>query len=80
MLWNSDKPSTWRIWKLIPVKSEGTFAPSQPSGSDSLPSYSGNTTRQLCTCAQHTESDRDDLGTIVTEITTIRKRYRVADA
>ena len=65
---------------------EGAFTPSQPSsetlGSGSLPSYDGDTTGQSSTHTQHAESERDDFGTIVTEITTIttRRRYRVEDA
>ena len=77
----------WQIWKLIPVKVDSVFAPSRsPSntlGSGSLPSYDGDTTGQPSTnYAQHAESERDDFGTIVTEVTVIttRKRYRVEDA
>ena len=79
-------PRAWFIWKLIPVKVEGTFMPSQPSpetlGSGSLPSYNGDPTERSSTRAQHGESERDDFGTIVTEVTTVttRRRYRVEDA
>ena len=85
-LWTKEVPNSWFIWKLIPVKVEGLFTASQPSpethGSGSPPSYSGDATGQSSTRAQHVESERDDFGTIMTEVTTIttRKRYRVEDA
>ncbi|KAF9648161.1 hypothetical protein BDM02DRAFT_2342340 [Thelephora ganbajun] len=76
------------IWKLLPVKVEGTVTPSQSSpetlGSGPLPSYEDGASGQSSTRAQHTESERDDFGTIVTEVTTVttttRRRYRVEDA
>jgi hypothetical protein len=73
------------IWRLLPVNVEGTVTPSQSSsettGSDSLPSYDGGTTGQSSAHTQHSGSERDDFGTIVTEVTTVttRKRYRVED-
>jgi hypothetical protein len=73
------------VWRLLPVNVEGTVTPSQPlsktTGSDSLPSYDGGTTGQSSAHTQRTESERDDFGTIVTEVTTVttRKRYRVED-
>ena len=75
-----------RVWKLIPVKAEGMPTPSQPSseafGLGSLPPYREDGTGQFPTRAHHAESERDDFGTIVTEVTTTttRKRYRVQDA
>ena len=81
-----------RIWSLIPVKVEGAFAPSQSSsenlGSGSLPAYDGDATRQPSTHTQYIESESDEFGTIVSEVTvvttnstvTTRKRYRVDDA
>ena len=81
----------WFIWKLIPVKDKGPFMPSgSPSGalgSGSLPSYDG-ATGQSSTRAQHTESEHDGFGTVVTEVTTVatntlvttRKKYRVEGA
>ena len=81
---------TWRIWKLIPVKVKGVFAPaellSERLGSDPLPSYGGDTNGQPSTRAEHVESEYDEFGTIVNEVTvttttvTTRKRYRVEDA
>jgi len=81
----------WRIWKLIPVNVEGAFAHSRSSfnetvGSGSLPSYDGDTTGQSSTRTRHMESDSDEFGTIVNEVTvltstvTTRKRYRVEEA
>ena len=84
------KPAPKAIWKFIPVKVDdvrGMFTPSQSSpetlDSSSLPSYDGDTTGQpSARTQQYVESEREDLGTIVTEITTIttRRRYRVEDA
>jgi len=79
---------TWRVWKLVPVKVDGVFATSQllseTLGSGSLPSYDGGETGQSSTRAQHVESEHDEFGTVVTEVTTTvvttRKRYRVEDA
>ena len=82
IIWTSEA----QIWKLIPVEVEGATAASRSSsealGSGSPPSYDGGVTGQSSTGAQHVESERDDFGTIVTEVTTIttRKRYRVEDA
>ena len=80
----------WRIRKLLPVKVEGAFAPSQPLsealGLVSLPSYDGDATGQPSTHTQHVESKDDEFGTIVDEVTavtstvTTRKRYRIKDA
>ena len=73
------------MWKLAPVKAEGAFAlphpPPETTEHGSLPSYEG-TTGQSSTRTQHVESNREDFGTIVTEVTTVttRKRYRVEDA
>ena len=93
-LWEHDKAATWWIWKLIPVKAEGMPTPSQssPSSSGSPPTYDGDTPGQSSAHAQYTESERDDFGTVVTEVTTTtnttttttttttRKKYRVQDA
>ena len=66
-----------RVSTLPPSSSE-TF------GSGSLPSYDGLATGQSSTHAQHAESERDDFGTVVTEVNTTvittRKKYRVEDA
>ena len=78
---------TWRIWKLIPVKVEGVFTPSRSLSEalslGTLPSYDGDTGRSSAH-AQYAESERDDFGTVVTEVTTTvitsRKKYRVEDA
>jgi len=77
----------WQIWRLIPAKVEGIFTPLQlPSGTPGLGSPAnlsdGDAAGQSSTRDQHTESERDGFGTIVTEVTTVttRKRYRVADA
>ena len=68
------------------------FAPSQslPAGSGSLPPYDGDTAGQSSVCTQHVESEKDEFGMIVNEVTvvtttststvTTRKKYRVEDA
>ena len=78
------------MWKLIPVKVDDAPTPSQSSyetpGLAYPPAYGENTTGQSSAHAQHAESERDDFGTIVTEVTTTttvvttRKKYRVEDA
>ena len=80
---------TWQIWRLVPVKVEGAFTPlrlsSETLESGSLPSYEGDA-GQSSTRAQHMELGRDELGTVVNEVTvvtstvTTHKRYRVEDA
>jgi hypothetical protein len=85
---NNDDRLPRRIWKLIPVKTEGATAPSQSPletfGSGFPPSYSGDGIGQSSANSQVTGSERDDFGTIVTEVTTVttttHKRYRVDDA
>ena len=96
-LWEQEKALTWWIWKLIPMKAEGMPTPASQSplsSSGSPPTYDGDTAGQSSAHAQHTESERGDFGTIVTEVTTTtntnttttttttttRKEYRVQDA
>jgi len=73
------------MWKLIPVKVEAR-PPNETGGQEFLPSYEGDGTGQSSTHTQRAESERDDFGTIVTEVTTVttvtntRKKYRVEDA
>ena len=70
------------------MKVGGMSTPSHQSsetlGSGLPPSYSGDAPGQSSTQTQHAESESDDFGTIVTEVTTTvvttRKRYRVEDA
>ena len=80
--------ATWQIWKLIPVKVESAITPSSSSSgnldSGPLPLYDGGVTPgQSTTRTQYVESERDDLGTIVNEVTvvtstvTTHNRYRV---
>ena len=75
-----------RIWKLIPVKTKGAPATSQPLPETLAPgvppSYDGgDATGQHFACTQVADPERDDFGTIVTEVTTVttttRRRYRV---
>ena len=65
------------MWELIPV---GTVGPKLP------PLYEGSALGQPSTSTQCTESESEDLGTVVTEVTTVtavtttRRKYRVEDA
>ena len=73
-----------QTWRLIPARVEGVFTPSQSGSLGSLPPYGEDATGQSSTHTHHAESEGDDFGTIVTEVTTstitTRKRYRVQDA
>jgi len=65
-----------QIWRLIPSKVEGAPAPSYSSSSETLgsgflPSYGGDATAQSSARAEQTESEPDDFGMIVTEVTTV---------
>ena len=64
---------TLLMWKLIPVEAPETIGQELP------PLYEGDVTGQPPTRTQHAETERDDFGTIVTEVTTVttRRRYRV---
>ena len=72
------------------VERTSTLPRSSPEtlGPDLLPSYDGDATGQSSTHAQHADSERDEFGTIVNEVTvvtttstvTTRKRYRAEDA
>ena len=60
-------------------------SPTEKVGQEFPPSYEGDGTGQSSTRTQRAESsERDDFGTIVTEVTTVttstRRRYRVEDA
>ncbi|KAF9641997.1 hypothetical protein BDM02DRAFT_3194118 [Thelephora ganbajun] len=83
--WTDDERSPIRIWKLIPVEVEGVFTPS-PLGSGPLPPYDEDPTGQSSTRTQHVESEHDEFGTIVKEVTVVTstittyKKYRVEDA
>lgn len=67
------------------MKVGGVFTPlrssSETLGSRPLPPYDEDGSGQPSTRAQHAESQHDDFGTIVTEVTvvTTRKRYRIED-
>jgi hypothetical protein len=71
------------MWKLIPVKVEPR-PPAEIAGQQFPPLYEGDAGVQPPTHTQHAEFERDDFGTIVTEVTTVttstRRRYRVEDA
>ena len=69
------------------MKVEGAFTPPRSSfeapEQGPLPSYE-RAARQSSTHAQRAESERDEFGTVVTEVsvvtTTTRRKYRVEDA
>ena len=77
------------MWRLVPERGVGASIPQRSSTSvetlkpGSLPSYEAGS-GQSSTRAQHAESERDEFGTIVDEVTvvttTTRRRYRVEDA
>jgi hypothetical protein len=84
--WTDEVPYPWFTWKLIPVNVVGLLTlSSEALGSGSLPSYDGDA-GQPSTRAQHTESEHDEFGTVVTEVTTTttvvttHKKYRVEEA
>ena len=77
------------MWRLVPERGVGAFMPQRSSTSvetqepGSLPSYEAGP-GQSSTRSQRAESERDEFGTIVDEVTvvttTTRRRYRVEDA
>lgn len=87
--WANNEPVAWRIWKLVPVEIvPGTSSSQLSSDSGSLPPYYGSdATMQTSTRVQRVESEDEELGTIVNEVTvvttvtnstiTTRKKYRV---
>lgn len=76
------------MWKLVLVEAESVFTPSLPIaktlGSGSLPPYEGDA-GESSTRTEYTGLERDELGTVVNEVTvvtttvTTRKRHRVED-
>ena len=92
MLWEVVRHCAWQIWKFIPVRVGSVFtplrSPHENLGSGSLPPYDADTTGQPPTHTQRVETEHDEFGTIVNEVTvvtttntvTTRKRYRVEDA
>ena len=75
--WTNEDPLPRRIWKLIPVRVEAPRLGPSPE----LPLYDEDTLRPPAH-AQNREFERDEFGTVVTEVTivTTRKRYRVEGA
>lgn len=83
-----DQGLHWQIWKLIPVVVEPMSKLPQSSfgtlGSGSPPLYDGDVTGQPSTHIQHNaNSEHNDFGTTVTEVTTVitttRRKYHVED-
>ena len=69
----------WQIWRLIPVEIEVVDTPLQYETLGlGLSPYDGNESGKSSASAQYLGSDRDDFGTVVTEVkvVTTRKRYR----
>ena len=66
----------------IEGKSTSSRSPSGTVGQEVPPSYEGDAIGESSVRGQRTESERDEFGTIVTEVTTVttRRRYRVEDA
>ena len=73
----------WQVWKLIPVEAEDAAAPPQPWPElfdlGPLPQHD---LVQPPAPVQRMGLERDEFGTVVTEVTivTTHKRYRVEDA
>ena len=77
---------TWQMWRLVPVEVNSVFTPArslpETLGPGSPPPYEGDAGESY-THAQHTGLERNELGTVVNEVTvvtttvTTRKRYRV---
>ena len=72
--------AAWQVRRLIPVEAIPPQPPYEELGLGPLPPYDKNESGQPPTHAQHFEQERDDFGTVVTEITITRKKYRVEDA
>jgi len=72
-----------QVWRLIPVEVESVDTPLPQSSPETfglgLPPYDLNEPGQSSSHTQHMGSERDDFGTVVTEVTTVttRKKYRV---
>ena len=69
----------WGMWKLIPTEVDGgATPPDEEPGLGPAPPYNENERRGPTTQAEY---ERDDFGTVVTEVTivTTRKKYRVED-
>jgi len=75
---------TWQVWRLIPTEVEGADRPHERFDLDPLPQYNENERMRFPAHVRREELDRDDFGTVVTEITTVttstRKKYRVEDS
>ena len=69
----------WQVWRLILVEVIPPQRPYEEIGLGLLPPYDENEPGQPPAHAQHVERERDDFGTVVTEITITRKKYRVED-
>ena len=76
-------PNAWQVWRLIPTDVEGTDPPYERFGLDAIPPYNENERMRLPAQVRREELERDDFGTVVTEVTTFttttRKKYRVED-
>ena len=63
------------MWKLIPIETMNQGFP---------PSYERDVVGLSSTSVQRAESENDEFGTVVTEVTTVitttRKKYRAGDA
>lgn len=83
--WVNNESHTEKIWKFFPVKTDASSTP--PPEADDSPLYEEGPTGQSSTRTKHAESEKDEFGTIVTEVTvvttkstvTTRKKYRVGD-
>ena len=87
-MWSENPHNRWQIWDLIPVTAGGTpmppHRPFEAEGPGPLPLYK-EAPGQPHVRTHSVEYERDELGTVVNEVTvvtttiTTRKRFRVED-
>jgi len=73
--------NAWQVWRLIPTDVERADIPYEQLGLNPLPPYNENERMGFPAHVRREELERDEFGTIVTEVTivTTRRRYRVED-
>ena len=74
--------NAWQVWRLIPTEAEGTDTSYEPLDLDPLPQFNERERTRFSANARREEHERDDFGTVVTEVTivTTQKKYRVENA
>lgn len=75
---NELNSNAWQLWKLIPMRVEGTITHSQ-SSLGSLPRYDDDEPWQSSSHVEQAESECDPFGTVVTKVTivtTLKRRTK----